>query len=223
MRQAEPAYRAFEGLRIAVLADPKPDIILISDALEDLGAEVYPVRRAHPRWSEDEYYDLLLVDMRGSSLGQKGRGAPPVDRIGQSQRVVALVDQAVNIRGVLDFILSPVRIEEVVARLRRVLSEPRPEPTLHAGNLSMDVSSRMVTVGDRQVDITMNEFEILRGLLVAEGVVLSRDILAHKAGQPKATGRSIDIHIHRLRAKLDGILGAEIETVRGVGYRLRRQ
>lgn len=85
----------------------------------------------------------------------------------------------------------------------------------------MDVERRMVYVNDKEVILTLKEFDVLKYMLENKGIVLTRDqLLTHIWGYDfDGETRTVDVHIRTLRSKL-GNGGAEIETVRGMGYRI---
>ena len=90
-----------------------------------------------------------------------------------------------------------------------------------SGSITMDVERRMVYVNDKEVILTLKEFDVLKYMLENKGIVLTRDqLLTHIWGYDfDGETRTVDVHIRTLRSKLgDG--GAEIETVRGMGYRI---
>jgi two-component system phosphate regulon response regulator PhoB len=88
--------------------------------------------------------------------------------------------------------------------------------------LVLDAGRRSVTAAGKPVDLTATEFEILRAMAARPGRVLSREELIERArGEDSAvTDRAIDVHVSSLRRKL-GKLGEMVETVRGVGYRMK--
>ena len=85
----------------------------------------------------------------------------------------------------------------------------------------MDAQRHIVTVDGEPVSLTLKEFALLRELLMADGAVLGRDVLLNRIWGYDYTGesRTVDVHIGTLRQKI-GRLGEQIETVRGVGYRI---
>ena len=90
-----------------------------------------------------------------------------------------------------------------------------------SGPITMDVERRMVYVNDKEVNLTLKEFDVLKYMLENKGIVLTRDqLLTHIWGYDfDGETRTVDVHIRTLRSKLgDG--GSEIETVRGMGYRI---
>ena len=121
-----------------------------------------------------------------------------------------------------DFIVWPYTAEEVDERVRRA-EQRRPRASgqvLHAGALQVDRRAHEVSVGGRPVHLTRLEFALLAFLISHRGRVFRRDELMSEVwGRDDfLEGRTVDIHVRRLRAKLgDGAVG--LETVRGVGYR----
>lgn len=213
--------------RIGIVAEPTSEIEAIEWALFRAGAEVQMLPRSYLSWPGDPDHDLVIVQVAPQELDGGARAAreSALEALASWQRVIALVDslEHATARGVRDFVAAPFPASEVLARANRVLRELVPDVVLTAGNLELSVTSRQVTVGGVPLSVTYNEFEVLRALLVADGGVVSRESVAHSSGNmdPNAI-RAVDIHIHRLRAKLGALKGTEIETVRRVGYRMSR-
>lgn len=124
--------------------------------------------------------------------------------------------------GADDYMTKPFRFEELLARIRLRLraDERSTEATvLTAGDLSLDIHTRRVTIATGQVDLTAREFVLLELFLRHRGQVLSREqILSSVWGYDFDPGSNVvDVNVRSLRRKL----GAErFETVRGMGYRL---
>jgi len=96
---------------------------------------------------------------------------------------------------------------------------------LVSGDLDMDLATRRVRCAGRPVDLTLREYEILEYLLRHDGQMVSRDALARdvlkESARSVTLNNVIDVHMARLRRKLDVEGGSTIQTVRGVGFVLR--
>jgi DNA-binding response OmpR family regulator len=173
-------------------------------------------------------FDLLVLD-----IGLPGRDGFTVLRQLREARVTLPViiltardsvgDKVAGLEGGADdYLPKPFAFEELLARIRlRLRDEHAPEVTvLKSGDLSLDLRTRRAHVGDRLVDLSAREFALTELLLRHPGQVLAREqILSHVWGFHFDPGSNVvDVYIRHLRRKL----GAEhIETVRGMGYRLR--
>lgn len=132
--------------------------------------------------------------------------------------------------GADDYITKPFSIKELLARSNSVLrrynvNNTTPEKTvLSVGNLKLDLQKHEVLKGDRKIDLTLKEFELLRLLLENKGKVLSRNYLLDKIWGYEYYGetRTVDVHIRYLRKKIETDNEDEkyIETIRGIGYKI---
>lgn len=166
--------------------------------------------------------DMGLPDMNGMALIEQIRGR------GDEIPILVLSargswQEKVNglNAGADDYVVKPVRAEEIVARLRALLrrASGRPQSRLRSGRLSLDQMSKTAWIDDDQVELTQTEFRLLQLFMYRAGHVLSQsEILDHI--YPSAKERdlnTVEVHIGRLRRKI----GRDaIRTIRGLGYRL---
>jgi DNA-binding response OmpR family regulator len=178
--------------------------------------------------ASDEDFDLLVLDL----------GLPDVDGLSvlrelrrRGERLPVLIltareDLSDKVEGLdagaNDYVTKPFKLDELLARVRVQLREGRGgEPTvLEAGGVTLDVRTRKAMLEGEAVDLTAREFTMLETFMTHAGQVLSREqLLAHVWGYDYDPGSNVvEVYIRYLRRKLGDEL---IETVRGMGYRLR--
>ena len=128
--------------------------------------------------------------------------------------------------GFDDFVVFPATNEELTARVRRAIwvkSGVESDNTLRAEDLHIDLSNYKVFVAGRPVDLTYKEYELLRFLAQNPDKVFTREALLNRVWGYDFYGgaRTVDVHIRRLRSKIEDRTHTFIETVRNVGYRFR--
>jgi two-component system, OmpR family, response regulator len=181
--------------------------------------------------TENEYdavvLDVMLPDMSGLRVCDRLRAADvwaPILMLtarGEVEDRVAGLDA-----GADDYLTKPFAFDELLARLRAVIrrgATPRPM-LIDVGELRLDPRSRRVWRGSAAVALTAQEFAVLHVLATSPDQVLSRQQLLHRAWDLAYEQRSnvVDVCIKSLRDRVDRPFGTHsIETVRGVGYRLR--
>ena len=171
-----------------------------------------------------------LADMRATEVLKRVREQPetrikPVILVSGSDHEI---DRVLAFElGADDFVAKPYSPRELALRLRAVLRRAQsraesPIDHLHLDRLSIDIAGHEVTVDGDVVALTALEFKLLLDLARHRGFVRSRERLLETVWHQPATieTRTVDTHIKRLREKL-GDVGRNIETVRGVGYRLK--
>lgn len=173
--------------------------------------------------------DLVVIAVNGAAPGSETRNLP--QRVKEKTRlpVVALLsNDSLDVldlaADVDDFAMEPWDTREVTTRIRRILNR-RPDADnkdlIRCGDLAIDVGKCEVAFRGRLVELTFKEYELLKFLLSNKGRVFSRDALLNKVWGYDYFGgdRTVDVHIRRLRGKLDD--SECIETVRNIGYRFR--
>ena len=178
--------------------------------------------------ARDESFDLLLLD-----LGLPGIDGHEVLRAlrsrGEHLPVIILTardgveDTVAGLEhGADDYMTKPFRFEELLARVRlRLRDGVAPEATvLEAGGVRLDLRSRRASLGERVVELTAREFALTEVFLRHPGQVLTREqLLSHVWGYDFDPGSNVvDVYVRYLRKKLGDHV---VETVRGIGYRLR--
>ncbi len=179
----------------ALTAVPEPDVVLLDLGLPDMdGLEV--CRLLHERSG----VAVIVVTARGE----------------EGDRVAALDG------GADDYLVKPFGLAELLARIRAVLRRVRPveQDLLSHGELTVDLRTRKVTVGEREVALTPKEFDILEALAADPGRVVTRQEILERAWDAHWYGptKVLDVHMAGLRRKL-GVPGL-VETVYGRGFRL---
>lgn len=229
-------------MKILVVDDDKQLVRLMQSYLQQASYEVLTayegvsalrcIQRDRP---DLVILDLMLPDYDGWDVLRSVRSderiaATPIilltARVEDTDKIVGLE------LGADDYITKPFNPREVVARVRAVLrrttgTPPQQPRHLQIGNLAMDLDRHEVTVGNQPVDITPTEFEILKLMMENPGHAFTRLELIEKGLGYSYTGmeRAIDSHIKNLRKKIepDPANPTYIQTVYGVGYRLRSE
>lgn len=129
--------------------------------------------------------------------------------------------------GADDYLIKPFDINELRARLRALLRRSAEEKTgvLVVGNLKLDPATRLVERGGRTIELTSKEYALLEYFVRHPNQVITREMIEnHVWGTDfKGTSNIIDSYIHRLRRKIDRPGEPKLlETIREVGYRLRK-
>lgn len=221
--------------RILVVEDDPSILELIKYHLEREGMQVLtaPDGRRGLELFNAHRPDLLLLDLMlpvldGFEVCRRVRQASDVPII----MLTAKGQEADRIKGFElgadDYVTKPFSPKELVARIRAVLRRSNVlegPATLRAGKLFIDRKRHRVLIGDREIELTPKEFDLLALLMTRRGQPVDRDTLLEQVwGYEFAGGtRTLDVHIRRLRQKLgdDPQQSKYIETVHGIGYRFK--
>lgn len=219
---------------IYILEDDDNIRKLINYSLKSQGFEVQDFALPSAFWSalQTKNPDLLLLDIMlpeedGISILKKLRSNPKTSTIpvimltakGSEYDVVTGLDS-----GADDYVTKPFGMMALVSRIKAVLR--RYEKTdshkelIQAGELKIDENQHTVFIHNRQLFLTVKEFDLLVLLIKNRGNVLTREMLLEHIWDISADieSRTVDVHIRTLRQKL-GDAGNAIETIRGVGYK----
>jgi two-component system KDP operon response regulator KdpE len=170
--------------------------------------------------------DLVLPDGSGIEVCRELRSwsSAPIlvlSVVGDETEKVAALDA-----GADDYVQKPFGIDELLARLRALLRRATPtgEPVLEIGELAIDLERRLVTVGGRRVQLTPNEFDLLRVLAQNEGKLMTHPAILREVWGPAYGAESHYLHVYvsQLRRKLedDPSRPRYLLTEAGAGYRL---
>ena len=125
-----------------------------------------------------------------------------------------------------DFIIAPARDAELRVRIARLVSlNPQSGNRILRGDLAIDVDNCEVSLGGRLIELTYKEYELLKFLASSPGRVHTRETLLDRVWGYDYYGgdRTVDVHIRRLRSKIEDSSHTFIDTVRNVGYRFRKE
>lgn len=172
--------------------------------------------------------DLMLPGMSGMELCRRLRREP----LTENTPIIMLTAKAAEAEkiagldvGADDYIIKPFSVKEVTARVRAVLRrvERAPEPKYEDARMAVDFSDMRVNCDGANVKLTRKEFALLEYLIKNTGRVATRQQLLDNVWGYSYFGdtRTLDVHIRRLRQKMDEC-GGSIETVVGVGYRFNK-
>lgn len=221
-------------MRVLIVEDEKRMASFIQRGLKEEGYAVDVANDGENGWdyASSNEYDVIVLDwmlpkMDGLTLCGKIRESGsrvPVLMLTVKDTVedkIRGLDQ-----GADDYLTKPFSFEELLARLRALTRRPRQiheQTTLRAGNLTLDLVSHKVTIGNDQIALSQKEFSLLEFLMRRKGQVVSRSQIAEHVWDIHfdPMSNTIDVFINFLRKKIDGTRKkSRIETVRGSGYRL---
>jgi len=221
------------GARVLVVDDEPQILRALQTSLRGAGYEVVVAATAEEALSAAAMrppaaviLDLVLPDGSGTDVCRELRSwsSAPVlvlSVVGDEAEKVAAFDA-----GADDYVQKPFGIDELLARLRALLRRagPSTEPVIEVGELVVDIEKRLVTVAGRRVQLTPNEFELLRVLAQNEGKLMTHPTILREVWGPAYGTESHYLHVYvsQLRQKLesDPARPRYVLTEPGAGYRL---
>jgi DNA-binding response OmpR family regulator len=219
-------------VRVLILEDDQKLARFLARVLTEEGLVVDTCAQGSDAIAQAEggLYDLVILDWMVSDtdgltvcreMRRAGSTAPILMLTARGEtreRVLGLE------AGADDYVVKPFEVDELVARVRALLRRTTGFATLRCGDVEIDRVARCARVAGSELSVTNREYALLLHLLHhADRIVKRSDLLAHVWGMRFDPGSNlVDVHMSRLRDKL-GDRAWMIETVRGVGYRLRRQ
>ena len=223
-------------MRILVIEDEPKLAVAVKSGLENDGYEVDMAGTGEEGFFliYSHSFDLIVLDVM--LPGRNGfEVLATLRRHGNKTPVLLLTARdAIEDRvqgldaGADDYLVKPFAFAELLARIRALLRRGKPDvpTTLIVSDLTVDFASRSAIRGDRRIDLTTREFELLCYLIQNVGRVVSREMLARdvwkEADRHTPLDNVIDVHIGRLRRKVDEPFPKDlIYTVRGVGFMIR--
>ncbi len=238
-RSAQPGGMALSDERILVVDDERDITALVAYHLAKAGYRVttaatgpaaLEVVVAEP--PDLVVLDLMLPGRSGYEVLEELRRREETQGVGVIL-LTARREEADRIRGLAsgadDYLTKPFSPEELVLRVGAVLRRLHAAPSaagslLKAGPVAIDRAAHTVSVDGQPVDLTRIEYRLLLLLAERRGRVQSRPQLLESVWEAQADiqTRTVDMHVQRLRAKL-GEAGDLVETVRGVGYRMKAE
>jgi two-component system, OmpR family, phosphate regulon response regulator PhoB len=224
------------GAGTVLVVDDEPEIVaLISHHLTQAGYTVSAaydgaeaierLRAARPRLV---VLDVMLPGITGFDVLAAIRAQPGLEDL-PVLMLTALRDDEDRIKGlslgVDDYVTKPFNPEELVLRVNAILRRAGAEAQakeLTAGRISINLLSQRARIDGKIIDLTPTEYRLLVLLVQQQGRAIERTQLLSDvwAAVPDMQTRTVDVHVQRLRSKL-GAIGESVETIRGVGYRLR--
>ena len=234
--------------RVLVIEDD-PDIgRLITLQLAELDCESRLVADGVSGLAEaqDGRYDLVILDLMlprldGLQICKRLRAAEQQTPILMLTAKASELDRVLGLElGADDYLTKPFSMLELAARLKGMFrraeqlaaaklaaaAAPAPRELIEVAGLSIDLQRHEAKVGGQPVELTAKEFDLLAVMASQPGVVFSREKLLERVWGfvDFVEERGVDVHVRHLREKLGDVAGEPrfIETVRGVGYRVRR-
>ena len=221
---------------IYAVEDDKNILEIEMFALKNSGYQVEGFECAHDFYKklEEKQPDLVLLDIMlpeedGLSILRRLRASPRTEHLPVMMLTArsSEYDKVIGLDGGADdYLTKPFGMMELISRVRALLRRAEfgreRRETLRCGDIECDTTTHTMRACGEELTLTLKEYELLHLMLEHPMQVFTRDRLLSSIWGYEFDGesRTVDVHIRSLRLKL-GAAGGQIETVRGVGYRLR--
>jgi two-component system OmpR family response regulator len=228
--------RILIGVRVLVVEDEPKMAGLLRRGLREEGliADVATSGSHALRQVADTSYDVIVLDvmlpdLNGIEVCRRLRADGVWSPVLMLTARDAVADRVAGLdAGADDYLIKPFAFDELLARLRAMIRRGATErpAVLEVGDLRLDPAARQVWVAEREVSLTTREFALLELFMRCSDQVLTRAQLLERVWDLGYEQRSnvVDVYVRCLRTKIDRPFGRQsIETVRGVGYRLRAE
>jgi DNA-binding response OmpR family regulator len=226
--EAEPTlFRAY------IIADGKGPIARLGSELASRGllcsVDTDGKKTAQNISAQDLDLVFIAIDGKPDSMeminlaqGIKRESHLPVIAL-LSKEALHKVDSSVFVD---DFVIEPWNADEIALRAKRILGKTENTPgreRIECGDLTIDPDKYEVYVNNRPIELTFKEYELLRFLATNKGRVFTREALLNEVWGYDYYGgdRTVDVHIRRLRGKIEDSTHIFIETVRNIGYKFK--
>ncbi len=216
-------------MNAVMIVDASEELLPLAATLEEAGFSITNVPLVRALEPTTDAPAVMMINMLARPDTPAIRNLLRSADLPQGVAAIAVVrsDQLASFDFTLgfdDFVVYPAITEEVTARLRRAIwlkSGVESDNTLRAGDLHVDLSNYKVNIAGRPIDLTYKEYELLRFLATNRDKVFTREALLNRVWGYDFYGgaRTVDVHIRRLRSKIEDRGHSFIETVRNVGYR----
>jgi DNA-binding response OmpR family regulator len=173
--------------------------------------------------------ELLLLDANEATIGSEVWELAQRTRQERQIPIIALLPrEKLNglgfSTGIDDFVVKPWEATEVITRIKRILRQKgstESEDITRCGDLVIDSAKCEVLLGGKPIILTFKEYQLLKFLANNKGKVFTREALLNKVWGWDYYGgdRTVDVHIRRLRSKIEDINHSFIETIRNIGYK----
>ena len=189
---------AKDGISVSAASEKDPDLIILN-----------------PKTKYFEMMDIYYSLKKEPAL----QDAPIVLLMDESEMKNADIPS-----GIQEVLYRPLRMLETITRINLLFKRIHrvdQKNLIQKGKLSIDVSKYEVRVGDKKIDLTYTEFELLKFLCSNPGTVFTREVLLSKVWGYEYYGgtRTVDVHIRRLRSKIESKANTFIQTLRNIGYK----